>query len=396
MKLYQRLLIALSIVMLAVSVVDSQEPVGRIYAKITLRDGDMLEGRVSWGEHETIWGHTFDASYNFYDHHRDAYYRQRELSGRRPGNLTAQFHVYFGDITRIERHGSRALVLLKDEREFEVYSGDVGESLYLSDVDLGKVKVKWNEIETIEFQDESKDFAKHSVENAYPIYGKITTRSDHVFNGFILWDNDESLSTDIIDAEDGRYDRNIPFSKIKSITPRSSRSSEVVLVTGKEMVLSGTNDVDKGNRGLVVTDPDYGIISIEWRDVDLVEFDHNVPAQKYSDFPKGKHLRGTLTDDRGKDFSGYIRWDDDESMTTDFLNGETYGYDVKLSFSKIKEIRRRTRKSAVVVMMNGVEFRLSGSNDVDSGNKGIVVLKNVDDEEGEIFEWDEFEKVVFK
>jgi len=374
----------------------AQEQLGRLYGKITLRDGDMLEGRIIWGDHETIWNHTFDANYDFYDHNRSAYWRQREYRQKRPGKVTAQFAVYFGDILTIERQGSRAVVVLKDEREYEVHGGDVGENIYVSDKGLGNVKIDWDDMEMVEFTNEPESYSRHAVENAYPIYGKVLTASDHVFKGFLLWDNDESLSSDIIDAEEGRYDRNIPFSKIKSIAPRSRRSSTVVLVTGKELVLSGTNDVNSENRGIVVADPNYGIVSIEWRDVERVDFEHNVPAMKYSDFKKGKPLYGTMTDDRGQEYTGFIRWDDDESMTSDFLNGESYNYEMKVAFGNIKEIRRRTRKSALVLFKNGVELRLSGSNDVNSGNKGIVILKNKDDEEGKLFEWDEFDKIVFK
>jgi len=377
------------------STLTAQAPLGRIYAKVTTRGGDVLEGRVSWGEHETIWHHLFNAEYDFYDHNRDAYYRQRELHGKRPRKLTAQFNVFFGQIVSIVPRGKRGIVILKDDKEYEVSSGDVGESLYINDKELGHVKVTWSDMENIEFLAEPVSYARYADENAYPIFGKVLTHSGHTFKGFLMWDNDESLSSDVIDGKEGRYERKIPFSRIKSIKPRTRRSSEIVLVTGKKIVLSGSNDVNDDNKGIFIVDPDYEV-QIEWRDVVRVDFEHNVPAMRYTDFKKGKYLYGTLIDDYGKEHTGFIRWDDDERTTNDFLDGESYGYTMRILFRNIKEIRRRTRKSALVFLKNGIELRMSEGNDVNSSNKGIVILKKFDDEEGELFTWDEFEKVIFK
>ncbi|MFC1730337.1 hypothetical protein ACFL6I_08365 [candidate division KSB1 bacterium] len=395
------MLISYRVIMIAVFTVAmntfamSQPQLGRIYGRITIDGGDVLEGRISWGDHEMIWSHTFDASYDFYDHNREAYWRAREYRGDRDRNLEAEFISYFGDIKSIERSGSRALLMMKNGREFEVFDGEVGDDVYVNDKELGEIELGWRDIDMIEFMDEPETYSRYSGENAFPIYGRVFTRSDYRFKGFIMWDNDESLSTHILDGNDGKDDREIPFSRIRTITPDTRRSSKVVLIAGTELTLSGTNDVNDDNSGLIIADPEYGIIGIEWRDLERVEFEHNVPAKRFSDFKPGKPLEGTVTDSAGDEYTGYIRWDDDESVTTDFLNGEVDGFDIKIPFSNIKEIRRRTRRSALVTLKTGVELRLSGSNDVDEDNKGIVILKQLGDQEAVMLSWDEFEKVIF-
>ncbi|MFC1555867.1 hypothetical protein ACFL67_02180 [candidate division KSB1 bacterium] len=396
MKTQKNLLALIIIVLGFCTIVSAQESAGRIYAKITLAQGEELEGRIVWGEHETIWNHTFDATYDFYEHNREAYWRQREYRDRRPGTVEAKFTVFFGDIKTIDRKGSQAVLLLKDGREFEVNGDDANETIHVYDMGFGRTKVSWNDIYLIQFQEEPESYSKYSTENGYPIYGKVTTRSGEDFNGFIMWDNDESLSTDVLDGNESRHEREIPFANIKSIRPRTKSSSEIALVTGREIVLSGSNDVNSSNKGLIISDAEYGVISIPWKNVDFVEIDHNVKGSKYSSFMPGKHLQGTVIDDTGEKFSGYIRWDDDEHMTTDFLNGQSYDFEVVLRFENIKEIKRRTRKSAIVIMKNGRELRLSGSNDVDESNKGIVILENPEDESGEFVLWNDFDRITFK
>jgi hypothetical protein len=374
----------------------AQNQLGRIYGKVTTVNGDVMEGRISWSDHETIWYHTFDGYYDFFDHNRDAYARQREYLGKRPKSTSSEFMVYFGDIASIKRRGSRCVVLLKDGREYEVTEGDVGETLSINEVDYGKMDVSWRSLEEVEFMDEPESFRTSSNENAYPIYGKVYTRDDVVFEGFIMWDNDETLSTHILDAKEGRKNREIPFSKIKSIRSRSRNSCEIVLMTGKEIIVTGSNDVNSDNNGLIVTDINIGRVDINWSDVEKVDFEHQVNEGSYSDFKPGKPLFGTVTDEDGEEHVGFIRWDDDESVTTDFLNGEAYSMKMTIRFTNIKEIQHRTRKSAVVILKNGEKMLMRGSNDVDSGNRGIVILDKADDKEGIILSWDEFEKVVFK
>ena len=49
-----------------------------------------------------------------------------------------------------------------------------------------------------------------------------------------------------------------------------------------------------------------------------------------------------------------------------------------------------------MTLNDGRSFRLRGSNDVDDDNKGIIVLKDLEDEDSEVYlEWDEFDKIDF-
>ena len=63
----------------------------------------------------------------------------------------------------------------------------------------------------------------------------------------------------------------------------------------------------------------------------------------------------------------------------------------EIEFGLIKEIRKNSYRSATVVLKDGREFRLRGSNDVDEDNDGIFV--DLDDGEDVIIDWDEFDRL---
>ncbi|MCP4724781.1 MAG: hypothetical protein GY863_07080, partial [bacterium] len=210
----------------------------------------------------------------------------------------------FGYMVSMERRGSKAIVILKDGREYELEGDDVDESITLFDKDLGKMKVEWREMELIEFMDEPVDFKDHAEENARPIFGTVTTRAGLDFTGFMLYDNDESLSTDILDGKDGRREFKLAFGKIRSIEPFSRKGCEVTLWTGRKFELTGSNDVNNENRGIIVSDRNYGVAEVEWGDIDIIEFEQKVTGMRYSDFKRPEPLYGTLTDDRGDEITG--------------------------------------------------------------------------------------------
>ena len=57
----------------------------------------------------------------------------------------------------------------------------------------------------------------------------------------------------------------IEFGKIKSVE-RDGRGSLVILKSGRDFYLTGSNDVNHENRGIIVNIPGQGRVDIEWRD----------------------------------------------------------------------------------------------------------------------------------
>ncbi|MFQ5454301.1 MAG: hypothetical protein ACE5D6_08960, partial [Candidatus Zixiibacteriota bacterium] len=66
-------------------------------------------------------------------------------------------------------------------------------------------------------------------------------------------------------------------------------------------------------------------------------------------------------------------------------------FDIEFGF--IKNIVKKSYRSAVVTVWDGRDFRLRGSNDVDEDNKGIFIILE-DGDEVEV-DWDDFARAEF-
>jgi hypothetical protein len=255
------------------------------------------------------------------------------------------------------------------------------------------VTVDWSDFEKVEFAPGSPE--PPAGREQWRLYGTVTAWDGAQYRGFIRWDDDECLSTDILDGESRDEDLEIPFEKIEAIERASSSSARVELTSGKTIRLRGTNDVNDGNRGIVIKVPHLGQVTLEWEDFERAEFEKPSPAmiRRYADFDAGGPLYGTVWDEDGDSWQGRVRWDDDETMTYEFLDGEMNGLDVRIEFADIQSITRRSGRSATVELHNGETLILKGTSDVSVENRGVYV----EDEEGRLvrLDWYEFDRVVF-
>ena len=264
------------------------------------------------------------------------------------------------------------------------------------------------------------------------MHGTVTTGRGLEFTGLVAWDVDEIFAADVLDGDvrvaadagdaawrDGRAgveDRGrrgrrpgrrhwryrprlerlqVPFAAIHSIEHNGLISVAVELHDGERLVMGGTNDVDRSNRGVTVSDPGLGQVTIPWESFSRVQFsgpgDPGTPdAATHADFDGGRPLRGTVITMSGEALAGDIRWDDDEHRSWELLNGASAGVDFQIEFSKIDRIAR-TPGGAEVTLRDGRGYELSGSNDVDSGNRGIVVTSPRGGER--VVEWSDFREL---
>jgi hypothetical protein len=83
-------------------------------------------------------------------------------------------------------------------------------------------------------------------------------------------------------------------------------------------------------------------------------------------------LHGAVETDAGT-FTGFIQWDLQECLSTDKLDGESADGDMSIEMGRIARIERRSRRASTVVLRDGRELVLEGTNDVNDDNRGIVV-----------------------
>lgn len=389
----------------------SAQDSGFIYGKITTDDGDTYEGPIRWGKEEVYWTDMFNVSKR--ENKNLEYLSDRELDDledRQDGwssngklklfnvswnfddpNFVHEFACEFGNISSIRVSSSSRIELKLRNGDYLELKGDgyndVGAKLRIIDDELGTVQISWSDIDQIDFMR-----TPNKLKNKFgtPLYGKVESDLG-TFTGFVQWDHDERVGSDILDGEDRNNDYEIEFEKIESIERDGYSSSIVRLKSGRELNLRGTNDVDDDNKGIIVTIPGFGRVDIEWEDFDKVTFmEAPNSGPDYDFFSRVEKIKGTVTVDNGDVHSGEIIFDLDEEYTFEVLNGEDDDTKYIVPFRNIASISPRGSDRATVTLKNGKTVVFEDSQDVSEDNQGVLIKTN----SGRIYvPWDRVEKI---
>jgi hypothetical protein len=416
MRLARLLLITTSLVL--ISVVAQADNSGRIYGKIRTVDGDTFEGIIRWDKNEGSWVDILNGTRDRDDRNRDSRSRSSKrkyrdkfgssirVFGIRINNesdnnfffdiSSAESGIRFGHLKSLEPiDDDRVLLTLKNGEEVEFSSGstDFGSGIreiVIEDSGEGEVELDWNDIELIEFSESRYDKASVFGER---LYGTLTTRRGDEFTGFACWDVDELFDEDVLDGDDKRRSREVELGEVATITRYSSSGAELLLKNGNDLILRGTNDVNEGNRGICISDPAFGQVKVGWGDFEKLELKSAPRSVTYSEFNGGRKIKGTVYTEGGEEYAGEITWDDDEEYTWELLDGDCRGLEFDIEFGFVKQIEKNSHRVCDVTILDGRVFRLSGSNDVDEDNKGVIITQaNGDDT---YVDWEDFSRAVF-
>lgn len=329
----------------------------RIWATVRTEDGDVRSGFLRWDRNEATWADLLDA-YKVTD-------EERTDAG-----------VRFGNIDRIEKVDSdEALLTLRDGSvvEMEAEGTDLGNSLrglYLVDPEAGSSEYRWREIESVEFSAAPAS----ATAPAAALHGTLRLRNGDEYTGYLAWDVDEVLTSDILDGESNGVDMEIAFGAIEEISRESASAARVRLRDGREMVLRGTNDVNSSITGISISDPGMGQLLLDWGDFDRIRLHPPEQPLTRDDFAVSA-LTGRVETEDGSVYAGQIAWDRDEAASWEVLDGVDGDVRFAVELSQVSRIEKRG-SGAEIELKDGRTLRLSGSNDVDSGNRGIVVEGN--------------------
>lgn len=386
---------------------------GFIYGRVTTEDGDVYEGPLRWGKEEVYWTDMFNASKREnknldylssreLDRLEDRYDNNSDLISRfiniswddDDSRFVHEFSTAFGNLAALRiRSGNRVEVKLKNGDYIEVDGSgynDIGARITVIDRELGSIRLSWSNLEKIEFLPTPSTLNEKFGE---PLYGTVICELGE-FTGFIQWDHDERVGTDVLDGEEDGDDYEIAFDKIKSIERDGYSSSIVTLKSGRELDLRGTNDVDDDNKGIIVTVKGLGRVDIEWEDFDKVTFTQAPDSgPSYSSFASPKKIKGTVIVDNGDRHSGEIIYDLDEEYTFELLNGEKDDTKFIIPFSNIKEIEPRRSDEARITLISGDELVLEDGQDVSDKNLGVLIKTNSD---RVYVPWDRIEKITLE
>ncbi|HEX5761371.1 MAG TPA: hypothetical protein VF121_19465, partial [Thermoanaerobaculia bacterium] len=173
------------------------------------------------------------------------------------------------------RSRDSSLVTLRDGREIvlsdtpEVGAGNRG--IFVDDPRYGRVQIFWDTFERADFGPGGSGPAYGDFPPGRPLAGSVTTRTGRRLAGRLVFDLDESETTDTLDAPYQGVHYTIPFGLIASIAPHGAR---VTLQSGEELQLERSGDLGEANLGMLVfvegrKRPEY----VPWADVEQVDLD---------------------------------------------------------------------------------------------------------------------------
>ncbi len=257
------------------------------------------------------------------------------------------------------------------------------------------------------------------------LYGTVVTTSGDSYTGFLRWGDQEacwddlfqSLKTEVpyleyptvlkekprkrhkkqievlglrmtIEHDEDSTSRILicRFGDLARIDPDGDGDATLHLRDGSTLVVSGYSDDVTSDIG--VLDATVGDISLHWDKIESITF---------APVPRGasrgvRRLQGEVETDAGR-YTGYVQWDKSECLSSDKLDGDTEDGRLAIAMGEIASIERDGRSHSRVMLRDGRELRLGGTNDVDDDNRGLLVE---DPRYGKIeVPWKAFDRVSF-
>lgn len=363
----------------------AQQGSGFLYGKVYTRS-NTYEGQIRWGSEESFWTDYFNAAKkSSHSYKKIAEQDKKEtswldfdwdiLSIWENKSTLHQFSCQFGDIKTIEiLNSSNVRLFFKNDLQIDVNGdgyNDIGTNIQVLDGEFGWTSLNWDKVYKVEFSQMPKG---STVQNISPLYGTVETNRNEKFTGYIQWDHDERISTDKLDGDsrDGRIA--VAFSEVVSIEKRRD-GSDVVLKSGRQLYLTGTNDVNEDNKGVIIIQPGKGMMDIPWSSFSKITFTpaaHSGPD--YASFTAPKPLSGTINRFDGSNLTGRMIFDIDESLDVETLEGKDNNIKYTIPFRNIKNIKPKNENFAQVELKNGEILLLGDERDVSEGNDGIILF----------------------
>jgi hypothetical protein len=366
--------------------VKAQQLEGALYGKI-ITQTNQYEGPIRWGKEEALWLDFFNASKKEAEKYKN-YQSQSSDDGVswfdlnwnlesiwEDKNQVHQFNCQFGDIKTLKVTGRKnARLQFKNGWELDVMGweyNDLGERIQILDKELGQIALDWLKIDRIEFE----NGPKKGTGFGEPIFGTVETNRREKFTGYIQWDKDERLASDKLDGNTRDGNVSVSFGDIQSIEKVSNTSCHVILGSGREITLSGSNDVNFENRGLAVLIPGQGSVEFPWSQ--FKKFTQSTPPDpvSWNDFNTPKPLTGKVFTLDEKEIEGTLVYDFDETLSLETLEGLDNGVKYTIPFRFIQSIRPRNQDYSVVELKSGASLLLGGTHDVAWNNGGVLVFQ---------------------
>ncbi len=403
--------------LIVVNQAKAQEPSPFIYGEVETINGDTYKGPIRWGSDEVYWAEMFNTVKATNDFMKFLSKKEVEELNKQQGEGSSwlgidlgalsiwedrfsrtqhQLDLQFGDLKSVEPTSrSKARITLKNGVIFEASGSgyeDVGGSVVIYDFELGEFAIRWDRIREVRFM-----AAPAGTKSGFgePIYGKVNAGRKGEFKGIIRWDSDERFLDEILNGKDRDGEKDIPFRSIKTITKKGN-GVDVVLQSGRDFYLTGSNDVNNENRGIIIFDPEVGQVTVPWRDFYDLEIIEPSAALSlaYDDFQNPKGISGTVVTVDGQEHRGLLAYDLDEAWEFEMLDANDDDVKYQIPFRHIKSIIPKNYSYSSVILRNGTNLLLGGARDVNDSNDGILIFPSKNAEPIYV-RWSKIDQVIF-
>jgi len=380
-----------------------------IFGTVVLEDGNEITGSIRWDEEEYLWIQQFNGKKHTGPDLSKLSAKNRNLIEESiPGpqvevfGLTVEFVKWLGD-SEIEpnefavRFGSiRKMDFKRDELlELTLHNGktmlveggsnDFDTDIIVIDTAGSESKLDWDDIDLIHFENGPANAVRFDDQ----LFGTVTTEFG-TFSGQVVWDKDERFGDEQLDWEEGDNEKSADFKQIKRIS-KLDDGSRISLISGEELDVDGTNDVNDENRGLYVIGADFGFANIPWSAFISVEFHQpvNVAAQK--DFTQESTLRADVqTQDRQYE-NIEVSLDLDRNHTAESLFAKVGTVRLNIPLSQINQISINNDQVAIATI-SGNSYPVS----MDSVNKRTPYLLLLEGDQQQLLAWKDIREINFK
>jgi hypothetical protein len=378
-------IIGMAVALLAMALESpAQSHEGYLYGKI-YTDRTTYLGPIRWGGEEVFWTDLFNAAKRTNDYAKliPKELEEKDRWTNYDWNFNSiwenkgtihQFTCQFGNIKELIPSDRYTVLKLKNGGELKVDGegyNDIGAKIQILDEELGTISIDWEKIQRIEFLPTP---AKLDLIFGQPLYGTVEGGRKEKYTGFIIWDNDERLSSDKLDGDTDDGDISIKFADIESIEKNGS-GSHVKLKSGRMLQLDGSNDVNSGNRGVLVVNPEFGVIKFSWRAFRRATFSTPpTSGQSFASFLAPKPMQATVSLLEGDDVSGRIIYDIDEAIDFEMVEGKENDIEYQIPLRNIKHIIPKNFDYSQIELRTGQTILMGGLRDVSEDNSGLLVF----------------------
>ena len=231
----------------------------RLYGTVRTAKGDFT-GYIQWNRQDSL--------------------GDDELAGRSAGRDVTLRYDTIGAIARQSRDAALAVLLDGTEMVLsgtrETGAGHLG--IYVDDARYGRVLVSWDVFERLDFSRAGSGPAYDDFPPGRPLAASVTMRDGRRLAGRLVYDFDESETTDTLDAGRDGVGYNIPFSLITTVVRPDGAGGgarpTVFLQDGQALQLEPNGDLGERNAGLLIfaaggESPDH----VRWNDVARIDLD---------------------------------------------------------------------------------------------------------------------------